>query len=347
MAWHGVRVGSPRRLLSMALYTTHAADSGIATVAPLALIAAELARVERRILELVSSREEALERISSELIGAGGKRVRPALSLLVFRAAGGRDPSDTIEVGAALELIHSATLLHDDILDSGQTRRGRPSPLARHGLAFTLVAGDFLFSRAFGVAGRFDEVVVGWATEACIHLCEGEMLQQRFRRNPLVTPDDYREIAARKTASLFGQAARIGCHFAGAPPETVEAMRRLGHELGIAFQIVDDLLDVIGPSEIIGKPVGSDLREGSPALPIVLGLRSLPEVASAFENPSPGPEIVGRALAALRASSVLVEVRACAAEHIGEARRQLDVLPPSRFRSALADLIEELLSRTE
>jgi geranylgeranyl pyrophosphate synthase len=331
----------------MALYTTQAADPGVVTVAPLALVAAELARVEQRIRELARSREESLERIANELIGAGGKRVRPALSLLVFRAAGGHDPSDTIEVGAALELIHSATLLHDDILDSGQTRRGRPSPLARHGLAFTLVTGDFLFSRAFGVAGRFDETVVGWATEACIHLCEGEMLQQRFRRNPLVTPADYLEIAARKTASLFGQAARIGSHFAGAAEETVAAMHRLGHEIGIAFQIVDDLLDVLGPAEVIGKPVGSDLREGSPALPTVLGLESLPDVAAAFTDPEASPECVGRALSALRSSPVLHEVRARAAHHIGEARRQLDVLPSTVFRSALVDLLEELLSRTE
>lgn len=331
----------------MALYTTQAIDSGGAIAAPLGLISAELARVEQRILDLVQSREESLQRIASELILAGGKRVRPALALLVFRAAGGDDPSDTIEVGAALELIHSATLLHDDILDSGQTRRGRPSPLARHGVAFTLVAGDFLFSRAFGVAGRFDETVVGWATEACIHLCEGEMLQQRFRRNPEVTAEDSHEIAARKTASLFGQAARIGAHFAGATPETVDAMRRLGHEIGISFQIVDDLLDVLGPPEVIGKPVGSDLREGSPALPTVLGLRRLPEVAAAFTDPTPSPEAVARALRALRDSTVLDEVRRCAAQHIRDAERQLDRLPHSAFRAALASLIQELLARTE
>jgi geranylgeranyl pyrophosphate synthase len=332
---------------SMALYTTQASDSGVATAAPLALVAGELERVERRILELVRSREEVLQEISTELILAGGKRVRPALALLIFRAAGGVDPMDTIEVGAALELIHSATLLHDDILDSGQTRRGRPSPLARHGLGFTLVAGDFLFSRAFGVAGRFDETVVGWATEACIQLCEGEMLQQRFRRNLDVTAADHHEIASRKTASLFGQAARIGAHFAGASEETVEAMHCLGHEIGIGFQIIDDLLDVVGPAEIIGKPVGSDLREGSPALPVVLGLRGLPEVAAAFVDPAPSQEAVMRALAALRDSSILDEVRSRAAGHIVEARRQLEYLPPSRYRSALAGLTGELLLRAQ
>lgn len=331
----------------MALYTTQAIDTGGTVTAPLALIADELARVDRRILELVQSREDSLRRIATDLILAGGKRVRPALALLVFRAAGGRDPSDTIEVGAALELIHSATLLHDDILDSGQTRRGRPSPLARHGLALTLVTGDFLFSRAFGVAGRFDETIVGWATEACVQLCEGEMLQQRFRRNPEVTPEDSFEIASRKTASLFGQAARIGAHFAGAPPDIVHAMHQLGQEIGVSFQVVDDLLDVLGPPEVIGKPVGSDLREGSPALPIVLGLRRLPEVAAAFTDPAPSPETVARALRSLRDSTVLEEVRHCAEQHISQAQRQLELLAPSIFRSALGSLIQELLARTE
>jgi geranylgeranyl pyrophosphate synthase len=303
-------------------------------------------RVEERIRELTHSREDRLFEIANELIGSGGKRVRPALALLVFRAAGGLDPTDTIDVGAALELIHSATLLHDDILDSGQTRRGRPSPLARHGAGLTLVTGDFLFSRAFGVAGRFDATVVGWATDACVNLCEGEILQQRFWRNPEVTLDDYVEIAARKTASLFSEAARIGAHFAGASPGVVEAMRRLGFEIGIGFQMIDDLLDVVGPAETIGKPVGSDLREGAPALPTVLALGRLTEVAQAFASPDPSAETVESALGALRRSTVLDEVRRLAAGRIEDAARQLELLPISPFRSAVHGLLGELLART-
>jgi len=314
-------------------------------LSPLALIADEMAGVERRIDELSLSREGKLSTIAQELIGSGGKRVRPALALLVFRAAGGEDPRDTIDVGAALELIHSATLLHDDILDSGRTRRGRPSPLARHGLGMTLLTGDFLFTRAFGVAGRFDETVVGWATDACISLCEGEVMQRRFRRNPAATLEDYVEIAACKTASLFSQAARIGAHFAGAPPDVVEAMYRLGYEMGLGFQMVDDLLDVLGPAELIGKPVGSDLREGAPALPIVLGLE-LPEVRAAFTSEMPSAAAVDRALAALRASTVIPRVRTLAAERVREAAAQLEMLPDSPFRNALADLADDVLSRT-
>lgn len=316
-----------------------------ADTTPLGLIADELAAVELRIQELASSSESTLTQIANELILAGGKRVRPALALLVFRAAGGGDPGDTIDVAAALELIHTATLLHDDILDSGRTRRGRPSPLARHGVGMTLVTGDFLFTRAFGVAGRFEELVVGWATDACVSLCEGEVMQRRFKHNPEATLDDYLVIAGNKTASLFSQAARIGAHFAGASPAIVEAMFRLGYELGLGFQMVDDLLDVLGPAELIGKSVGSDLREGAPALPTVLGLQ-LPEVRAAFTAEMPSNAVVERALAALRASSVITHVRRLAAERIRSASEQITLLGPSAFRTALSDLAEDLLART-
>lgn len=316
-----------------------------ADTTPLGLIADELTAVERRIQELATSSESTLTQIANELVLAGGKRVRPALALLVFRAAGGDDPTDTIDVGAALELIHTATLLHDDILDSGRTRRGRPSPLARHGIGMTLVTGDFLFTRAFGVAGRFEELVVGWATDACVSLCEGEVMQRRFKHNPAVTLDDYLVIAGNKTASLFSQAARIGAHFAGASPDVVEAMFRLGYELGLGFQMVDDLLDVLGPAELIGKPVGSDLREGAPALPTVLGLQ-LPEVHAAFTTEMPNGAVVERALAALRGSPVIGHVRRLAAERIRSASEQIARLSPSTFRTALSDLAEDLLART-
>lgn len=312
---------------------------------PLTLIADELARVEERIQQLAASPEAKLTQIANELIQSGGKRVRPALALLVFRAAGGGDPTDTIDVGAALELIHTATLLHDDILDSGRTRRGRPSPLARHGVGMTLVTGDFLFTRAFGVAGRFDNTVVGWATDACVSLCEGEVMQRRFKRNPAATLDDYIVIAGNKTASLFSQAARIGAHFAGASPALVDAMYHMGYELGLGFQMVDDLLDVLGPEQLIGKPVGSDLREGAPALPTVLGLE-LPEVRAAFTAELPSAAVVDRALSALRASTVIARVRQLAADRIRSASGKIAMLGPSTFRTALAELAEELLART-
>ncbi|MDG2307317.1 MAG: polyprenyl synthetase family protein [Candidatus Binatia bacterium] len=330
----------------MTLPSTGTATRAASTPAPLALVSEEMTLVEKRVLELSTSREQKLTDIAADLIGSGGKRVRPALALMVFRAAGGQDPTDVIDIGAALELIHSATLLHDDILDSGMTRRGSPSPLARYGVGPTLVTGDFLFSRAFGVAGRFDAMIVGWATDACTQLCEGEILQQRFQHNPEVTVDDYLQIAEAKTASLFSQAARIGAHLAGASPSLVDAMYRLGYEIGIGFQMVDDLLDVVGPEELIGKPVGSDIREGSPALPTVLGLSHLPELRRAFLDKEPSVDAITRAVQELRDSDVLAEVRRIATGRIHAAREQIALLPRSEFREGLEELCEMLLERT-
>ena len=313
---------------------------------PSELVGEELRVVEDRIMELLGSEEAILTRVGSALIGAGGKRIRPALALLVFRAAGGQDPADTIDVGAAIELIHSATLLHDDILDSGTIRRGKPSPYAQFGLNPTLVGGDFLFAKAFSVAGRFDAKVVGWAADACVQLCEGEMLQNRHRRNLEVGLEDYLTIARCKTASLFRQASRIGAHFAGMTEADVDTLAKFGDEIGIGFQMVDDLLDVVGPESVIGKPVGSDLREGAPALPTVLALAELPQVASVFSSQNPSQKQVNEALSALRHSGILDRVRGMARERIQSALDCLDTLPESTYRAALEQVTLELLDRT-
>src|SRR5438477_11300865 len=161
----------------------------------------DLLRVEARLAAELASREERMQAIASHLVGAGGKRVRPTVVLLVFHAVAADGPpevslvrrDDAVEAAVALELIHSATLLHDDIIDGGETRRGRPSAFRTYGVADTLVAGDFLFSRAFALCARFEAEVIRWAAEACISLTEGEVMQGRFRHNPSVTLDDYTE----------------------------------------------------------------------------------------------------------------------------------------------------------
>src|SRR5262249_4838473 len=207
----------------------------------------DLARVETRLAEELRAREPRLSEIAGHLVGAGGKRVRPMIVLLVAHAAAQgalRRRDDVIEAAVALELIHSATLLHDDIIDGGEMRRGKPSALAVYGLGDTLVAGDFLFCRAFAICARFEPAVIRWAAEACVALTEGEILQGRFRRNPAVTLGDYLEIIDRKTASLFATGARTAAHLAGAPDTIVNAMASCGLHVGRAFQMQDDLLDV-------------------------------------------------------------------------------------------------------
>jgi octaprenyl-diphosphate synthase len=313
-------------------------------VAALDLIAPDLARVEDKITHLLVSREPLLSEISLHLIAGGGKRIRPAVALLVFKACGGEDVTDMLDVAVALELIHSATLLHDDIIDGGKTRRGRASAFSRYGLANTLVTGDFLFSKAFELCGRFEEAIVRWAADACISLTEGEVMQGRFRRNPAVTTDDYLEIIARKTASLFSQGARVAAHLAGLGSEGADAMWACGFNIGMAFQIVDDVLDVEGDEDVTGKPVGIDLRDGNPSLPLVLALGDA-EVRRVFTSAEPRDHDIAAALQRVRALGVLTTVRRLAEEYTARARTGLARLPYSAYRQALDGVVTEIEER--
>ncbi|HXJ35784.1 MAG TPA: polyprenyl synthetase family protein [Candidatus Eisenbacteria bacterium] len=309
----------------------------------------DLARVETRLAEELQSREPRLTEITAHLVDAGGKRVRPMVVSLVAHAASGgtlarRD--DVIEAAVALELIHSATLLHDDIIDGGETRRGKPSALAVFGLGDTLVAGDFLFCRAFALCARFEASVIRWAAEACVALTEGEILQARFRRNPAVTVDDYLEIIDRKTASLFATGARTAAHLAGAPASVVAAMQACGTQVGRAFQMQDDLLDVEGSTARTGKPRGLDLRDGNPSLPIVLALAHDAEVRRIFGLPQPTPADIEAGLARIRRSGVCRSVADRARDALGDALGAVTALPPSDYRTALEGLAHGLGDRT-
>jgi len=293
---------------------------------------------------MIAARESKLTEIADYLINAGGKRVRPAVALLLFRACGGTDATDMVDLSVSLELIHTATLLHDDIIDSNDVRRGKDAAPVRFGIADTLVTGDFLFSRAFMVCGRFEEKVVNWAADACVELCEGEILQGSFRRNPTVTFEDYLEIVARKTASLFSVGTRVAGHLAGFSPERVEEMYDCGRNVGIAFQMIDDVLDIEGDPGKIGKRVGTDLVDGNPSLPIVWGL-SMPFVRKAFLEENVDADVIHAAIEEIRGSGILGRVRELAVDHARKAVRVVDTLPASECRDGIRSLIENLVSR--
>ena len=308
----------------------------------------DMARVEERLRAELTSQEARLQEIAEHLVGAGGKRVRPLVILLVFHATavpGRARRDDAVEAAVALELIHSATLLHDDIIDGGETRRGRPSALARYGMADTLVAGDFLFCRAFALCARFEPEVIRWAAEACVSLTEGEILQGRKRRDPTVTLDDYEQIILRKTASLFAVGARTAAHLAGADTATVERMSACGQLVGMAFQMRDDLLDVDGDPSDTGKPRGIDLRDGNPSLPIVLALERDAELRALFANSAPTAAEVEQGLARIRRSGVLAVVEERAAAQLRGALDGLDGLPDSASGRALRGLAVSLVDR--
>jgi geranylgeranyl pyrophosphate synthase len=245
-----------------------------------------------------------------------------------------------------MELIHTATLLHDDIIDGSETRRGKDSAYKKFGLKSTLVAGDFLFIKAFEFAGKFDETVVQWTADACSLLTEGEMLQGHFNRNRDVTLDDYIEIVKRKTASLFHTGGKVGAYLAGADSNQIEATERYGLNMGIAFQVVDDILDVVGHIELLGKPTGMDLRDGNPSLPIILALQARESaVCEAFESEQPSEEQIAAALEALRTGRAIEAAKTISKHYAEDALKSIKKFPPSLYRNGLKTLVQLIIDR--
>src|SRR5690242_3846436 len=296
---------------------------------PFACVSQALEQVEENLARAIRSREQDLTDISAHLILSGGKRVRPMVTLLAYFAFGGERTQDIVDIATAIELIHTATLLHDDIIDGAETRRGKESAFKKFGLKSTLVAGDFLFIKAFEFAGKFDETVVQWTADACTLLTEGEILQGHFNRNRAVTFEDYLEIVKRKTASLFHTGAKVGAYLAGAHPALVDEAEKYGLNMGIAFQMVDDVLDVVGHIDLLGKPIGMDLRDGNPALPIILAVRDGDSAAiDAFDNNEPTEAQIAAVLQSIKTGPSIQEAKSLSKRYAREALKSVKRLPP-------------------
>jgi len=313
---------------------------------PFTCVAESLQLVEENLARAVRSRETDLTRIAGYLIDSGGKRVRPMVTLLAYFAFGGERTQDIVDIATAIELIHTATLLHDDIIDGAETRRGKESAFKKFGLKSTLVAGDFLFIKAFEFAGKFDETVVQWTADACTLLTEGEILQGHFNRNRSVTFEDYLEIVKRKTASLFHTGAKVGAYLAGAHPTLVDEAEKYGLNMGVAFQMVDDVLDVVGHVDLLGKPIGMDLRDGNPALPIILAVRDGDSAAiDAFDNDAPTETQIAAALQSIKTGPSIQEAKSLSKRYAREALKSVKKLPPSMYRNGLKSLVQLIIDR--
>lgn len=311
---------------------------------PFKSVAQELELVEQTLARAIGSKEQSLTDIAAHLIDGGGKRVRPMVTLLAYLALGGKGTQDIVDIATAIELIHTATLLHDDIIDCADTRRGKVSAYKKFGLKSTLVAGDFLFIKAFEFAGKFDENVVQWTADACTLLTEGEILQGFFSRNRAVTLGDYIEIVKRKTASLFQTGCKVGAYLAGAKPVIVDEAERYGLNMGIAFQIVDDVLDVVGHADLLGKPIGMDLRDGNPSLPIILGLED-PVVRDAFERSECEETRIADALEAIKRGPAIQEAKELSRHYAKTALTSIEKVPPSPYRKGLKTLVRLIIER--
>lgn len=323
------------------------------TSAPLAAAAdpidAGLRRVDALIRERLSSQVALIDQISRYIIGAGGKRIRPRLVLLFSEALGFEGP-ERYELAAIVEFIHTATLLHDDVVDESALRRGRATANAIFGNAASVLVGDFLYSRAFQMMVSVDRMrVLEVLADATNVIAEGEVLQLMNMHDPDISVEDYLRVIRFKTAKLFEASARLGAVLGQAETALEEACAEFGRSLGTAFQLVDDLLDYEGHTDELGKNVGDDLREGKPTLPLLLAMERAPEderlvIRHAIEHGEVEklPEILG----IVRRTGALDATRAAAEREADKARALLDRLPASRAREALLELCVRSVHRS-
>ena len=229
--------------------------------------------------------------LAREILLAGGKRIRPVLTLLAYDLAGGENQDEVMDFAVATELIHTATLIHDDIYDGAKLRRGVQTLHEKHGLDHAIIGGDFLFVMGFGIGGRYEERIVRIMAETCAAIAAGELKQIQHISDLSTTPEDYYEIVRGKTAGPFASACECAAIIAGASDADALKLREFGMELGIAFQLVDDILDLTG-DERMGKARGTDVHEGKMTLPLIHALtllhgdarRTLAEVLAEFRD---------------------------------------------------------------
>jgi len=313
------------------------------------LMAPDMAAVDALIRRRLVSDVALIDQIANYIIGAGGKRIRPMLVLLFARALGFEGP-ERFELAATVEFIHTATLLHDDVVDESQLRRGRDTANARFGNAASVLVGDFLYSRAFQMMVSVNRLrVLEVLADATNVIAEGEVLQLMNMHDPDLAVDDYLRVIRFKTAKLFEASARIGALLAEAPPAIESACADYGRALGTAFQLIDDLLDYEGATTALGKNVGDDLREGKPTLPLLVAMaRGTPAQRDFIRAAIEHGDIEGlpEVIAIVRQTGALEATREAARTEVAVARSSLERMPGSAQREALLYLCAQSLERS-
>jgi geranylgeranyl pyrophosphate synthase len=307
-----------------------------------AWLAADMARIEDLLL---SSARDSLHPLvleaSTHLIRAGGKRVRPALVMLSARAGGpGAEESDL--AAAAIELVHIATLYHDDVIDETETRRGVPTVHSKFGVEIAVLSGDFLFARGCALGAQAGGEVPGILAHAIAEVCEGQIVETANLGDPDRSVEDYTETIRRKTAALFRAACELGAATSGASAEDRNALKVYGERLGLAFQIVDDVLDLVGDPAVTGKIPGTDLKEGVFTLPVLIACERDPALAARLRTGDRDIRTVLPRIEALGALAAAFEIASRLAE---EASVALDLLPESDWRETLDATLDTVLGQ--
>ncbi|SNR70155.1 heptaprenyl diphosphate synthase [Haloechinothrix alba] len=311
-------------------------------------LAKGLGAVESRLRDVVRSDVRFVHDAALYLVDAGGKRFRPMFTLLASQfGSEGRD--DVVTAGAAVELVHLATLHHDDVMDEAVIRRGAPSANARWDNTVAILTGDFLFAHASRLVAGLGSEASRIIAETFGELVTGQMRETVGARDGEDPIDHYLTAIGQKTGSLIATAGRFGAMLSGAPPEQVAALRRFGELIGAAFQISDDIIDIASPSDELGKAQGTDLREGVRTLPMLYALNDDRENARLVEllsAPLSEDALIGEAVELLRDSRGLEHARVTLSGYAQRARSELEALPDSAARAACESIADYLVART-
>ena len=311
-------------------------------------IEGDIDKIESYILETIHSDNTELDEMCRYVIQSGGKRVRPIVCLLCHLALGGKDKERAIRIGSAFEIVHSATLIHDDINDQGELRRGRKTLHRQYTLTKAIVAGDFMLTRGYKALGNIPEEAMEVIANAASSMSEGEFIQQDFERVISVTEEDYFKIINGKTAVLINASAMVGAYLVTRDHGLLSIIDEYASKIGLAFQIIDDTLDIVGSAKDTGKKVGIDMTEGKPTLPVIYALQDpkvRDELRSIYVDPEATPEQVARALELIKSTDAIERCRQSAEKLIDEAVESIRKLPETPYRDSLEGLARYIVSR--
>ncbi len=311
-------------------------------------ISDELIMIEDEIHSVIHSNNDELNAMCHYTVDSGGKRVRPAICVLAYLACGGKDVARAVSLGSAYEIVHTASLIHDDINDKSEIRRGRRTLHKEFCVSKAIVAGDYMMAKGFQALGATSNDIVDVIVEAASRMSEGEFIQKDFEHVTKVTEKDYYDIINGKTSKLIEACAKSGAYLAGAPQKYIDAIGDYAHGIGMAFQIIDDTLDVIGDVNNTGKRVGLDLIEGKPTLPTILAMNDPeygPGIADVFTKEEPSEEEVYGALELIRKTNAIELCRQRAEAIIDKAIDSIMAIPESIYRNSFVSLARYIVSR--
>ena len=317
-----------------------------------AVVEADFLAVDKFIVEQLHSDVPLVENIGHYIVEAGGKRLRPLLVLLTAQCCNVQS-GQHIPMAAVIEFIHTATLLHDDVVDMSTLRRGRPTVNAEWNNPSSVLVGDFIYSRAFQILVSIGDMrIMKLIADTTNKIAEGEVLQLITKHNPASTEANYMQVIRDKTAILFQAAAQCGAILGGAGASLEAAFTRFGMHLGIAFQLIDDVLDYAGDSSSMGKNIGDDLAEGKPTLPLIYAMahgdeRQVHLIRECLRAEAIAPELLSEVLSIVQQSGALDYSRRLAKQQTEMALRCLKEVTSSKYKSALEEMVEFSLNRNK